>query len=70
MISAIDKVENFEGKEANAGYHHFLLFPQCFKCSLFMVDKTRDCVDLVKSKALADSKINVTNTLKYVSGRV
>ena len=25
-----DKVENTEGKGENAGYQHFLLFPQCF----------------------------------------
>ena len=26
-----DSVENIVGKEENAGYQHFLLFPQCFK---------------------------------------
>ena len=26
----LDKVENIVGKEENAGYQHFLLFPQCF----------------------------------------
>ena len=25
------KVENIEGKGENAGYQHFLLFPQCFQ---------------------------------------
>ena len=25
-----DRVENFVGKGENAGYQHFLLFPQCF----------------------------------------
>ena len=24
-------VENIAGKGENAGYHHFLLFPQCFQ---------------------------------------
>ena len=26
-----DNVENIVGKGENAGYQHFLLFPQCFK---------------------------------------
>ena len=25
-----DRVENTVGKEENAGYQHFLMFPQCF----------------------------------------
>ena len=29
-ISPCDRVENTVGKEENAGYQHFLLFPQCF----------------------------------------
>ena len=27
---AFDRIENIAGKEENAGYQHFLLFPQCF----------------------------------------
>ena len=30
MISLLDRVENSVGKGENAGYQHFLLFPQCF----------------------------------------
>ena len=30
MISLFDKVENTVRKAENAGYQHFLLFPQCF----------------------------------------
>ena len=26
------RVENIVGKGENAGYQHFLLFPQCFQC--------------------------------------
>ena len=38
-------VENIVGKGENAGYPHFLLFPQCFqKPSFFMVVKSQDCV--------------------------
>ena len=45
MIVVFDRVENIVGKEENAGYQHFLLFPQCFqKSSCFNVDKSRDCV--------------------------
>ena len=28
------RVENIVGKEENAGYQHFLLYPQCFKSLL------------------------------------
>ena len=31
MIFVCDRVENIIGKEENAGYQHFLLFPQCFQ---------------------------------------
>ena len=27
----MDKTENTVGKEENAGYQHFLVFPQCFQ---------------------------------------
>ena len=30
IISLCYRVENTVGKEENAGYQHFLLFPQCF----------------------------------------
>ena len=30
MISLFDGVEHTVGKGENAGYQHFLLFPQCF----------------------------------------
>ena len=45
MISAFDRVENILGIGENAGYQHFLLFPQCFqKASCFKVVKSGDCV--------------------------
>ena len=31
MIFVFDRVENIVGKGENAGYQHFLLFPQCFE---------------------------------------
>ena len=31
MIFVFDRIENIVGKGENAGYPHFLLFPQCFQ---------------------------------------
>ena len=31
IFFSLDRVENIMGKEDNAGYWHFLLFPQCFR---------------------------------------
>ena len=30
-IFVFDRIENIVGKGENAGYQHFLLFPQCFQ---------------------------------------
>ena len=35
IISVFDRVENVMEKGENAGYQHFLLFPQCFKTASF-----------------------------------
>ena len=41
----IDRVDNNVGKGENAGYQHFLLFPQCFsKGFTSRIVKSRDCV--------------------------
>ena len=41
----LGKVENMVGKGENAGFQHFLLFPQCFqKASFLGVVKNPDCV--------------------------
>ena len=32
-----DRVGNFVGKGENAGFQHFLLFPQCFRKAFFSV---------------------------------
>ena len=40
--SSFNRVENIAGKGENAGYQHFLLFPQCFaKASLSRLLKVR-----------------------------
>ena len=31
MVSCFDRIENIVGNGENAGYQHFLLFPQCFQ---------------------------------------
>ena len=31
MIAVLDRVDNIVGKGENAGYQHFLLFPQCLQ---------------------------------------
>ena len=36
IISLLDTVENTTGKQENAGYQHFLLFPQCFPKSSYL----------------------------------
>ena len=35
MIFVFDRVENIVGNRENAGYQHFLLFPQCFQKGFF-----------------------------------
>ena len=44
-ISVFDRVENIVGKGENAGYQHFILFPQCFQKASFLESlKSRYCV--------------------------
>ena len=41
----LGRTKNIVGKGENAGYQHFLLFPQCFqKAFSFQVVKGQDCV--------------------------
>ena len=35
IISFFDRIENIVGKGENAGYQHFLLFPECFEKASF-----------------------------------
>ena len=39
-----DRIENIVGKEENAGYQHFLLFPQCFQKAFSSSASSRHCV--------------------------
>ena len=45
MIFVFDRVKNIVGKGENAGFQHFLLFPQCFQTAVLpRVVKSRDRV--------------------------
>ena len=44
-ISLCYRVESSVGKDENACYQHFLVFPQCFPIAFFFrVVKSQDCV--------------------------
>ena len=44
MFPVFDSVENIVGKGENAGFWHFLLFPQCFQKASFLESLSWDCV--------------------------
>ena len=44
MKFVLGRVENIVGKGENAGYQHFLLFPQCFQKASCTGSLSRDCV--------------------------
>ena len=77
------RVENIVGKGENAGYQHFLLFPQCFRMSsspgslnLGIVWErvnslpNNKILDWSKFKAHAADKMTVSQNLPFVLGRV
>ena len=47
MMISSDWVENIVGKGENAGYQHFVLFPQCFQKPSWYIE-TQNCVSRVK----------------------
>ena len=76
-------VENIVGKGENAGYQHFLLFPQYFQKASFSSSLKVGSVwygvnpfpndkilDQTKLKAFADDKLNVTKMIISVFDRV
>ena len=70
IISVFDRVENNVGKGENAGYQHFLLFPQCFQKVSF--PETSEGVIVwgwVKLKAYAGKQINPSKFNFYHSVR-
>ena len=46
----LDRVENIVGKEENAGYQHFLLFPQCCQESSLITRNLKTWERLAKAK--------------------
>ena len=74
MVSVFDRIENIVGKGENAGYHHFLLFPQCFQDIFLGVVKSRDCVvkSSLSKKAKTSSGLKniIFNILHYSSPSV
>ena len=49
MICVTDWAENIVGKGENAGYQHFLLFPQCFQKASFPESSKVGIYSVVKS---------------------
>ena len=43
MKFGLERVENIVGKEKNAGYQHFLLFPKCFQKGFLLSYKSELC---------------------------
>ena len=64
LIFVFDGVENIVGKGENAGYQHFLLFPQCFEK---FFTQCRDCV--VKSYKIS-SRITCTDKCSDKSAKI
>ena len=71
------------GKGEIARYEQFLLFPQCFQKACFpevskgvivwewvKVSTKRQILRLVQIESFAEDKINLTENLKFVLGRV
>ena len=64
MISVFDREENIVGKGENAGYQHFLLFPQCFQkdslgsLKLRIVSKELDVSGYLRTYTCSFSKKN------------
>ena len=73
MISLLDMTENTVGKGENAGYQHFLLFPQCFsKPSYIRVAKSGDRVVrswLTYENISEDDIVIVSSVEALITGR-
>ena len=67
MISLFGGVENTVGKGENAGYQHFLLFPQCFQKVFDRVDKSWDCV--MKESTLSSIYTHFDTLRRKASGK-
>ena len=52
----LERVENIVGKGENAGYQHFLLFPQCFQKASFQGSLK---VGIVSERVKAEKRLHV-----------
>ena len=60
-------VENIVEKRENAGYQHFLLFPQCFQKPFFSkVVKVRDCIVKCSGWSLKFQHFSYTKVLQFL----
>ena len=56
----LGRIENIVGKGENAGYHHFLLFSQCFQnLSYLRAIKTWDCMGSLSVCPYASSPVDL-----------
>ena len=67
MISVFHRVENIVGKGENAGYQHFLLFPQCIQkaCFLWLLGISYHIIFLPIWKASANSKSQALDVRRW-----
>ena len=78
IISVLDRVENIVGKGENAGYHHFLLFPQCFQKASFpdgskgviVWEWATQALQICPSWTVADRKFCLVKTMTFVLEKV
>ena len=57
----LESVENIVGKGVNAGYQHFLLFPQCFQKFSFSASLiSQRCQDCVGKSSMTKTTASVT----------
>ena len=57
-ISLFDRIENTVGKGENAGYQHFLLFPQCF-LKPYSLGSSKAWIVWLRAKSL-DNKVFIS----------
>ena len=66
IISVFDRVENIVGRGENAGYHHFLLFPQCFQKASYP-DGSKGVIVWERVNPLPDDRILDWSKLKKIA---
>ena len=66
------RIENIVGKEENAGYQHFLLFPLCFQKRLFpqVIQKSSLCGNGLKIRIFEEKTTAFWTCLKYIYANI